>query len=157
QLKAGIGLAEALSDLRVRVARQISPSLEEAAKAATNGKPISETFEQYPDLYPESVVGMLRAGEQGGFMEEACEVLSDQAQSAHLFGRSFWWVRPLIVNSMIALPLAILCMQTVVEAWKIVEPKGEEATMNDAINAMVQSFFHGLLWPYGPLTLLVYG
>jgi len=156
QLKAGMGLAEALTDLRPRVSKKITPSLEEAAKAATNGKPISDTFEQYPDLYPEYVVGMIRAGEQGGFMEEACGILSDQAQSAHLFGRSFWWVRPLIINALIAMPLAILFLQSIVEAWKIVEPKGEEATMADAIAGMTQSVLHGLVWPYGPITLILY-
>jgi type IV pilus assembly protein PilC len=156
-LKAGIGPAEAFTDLRVRVPAHISPSLVEAAQAATNGKPISDSMERYPYLYPESVVGTIRAGENGGFLVEACEVLSDQAQNAHAFRRMFWWVRPMIVNALIALPLVWLISQAALMTWKYVEPFGEGATASHVMSGAIKSLGTLLLWPIGPFTLFWWG
>jgi type II secretory pathway component PulF len=156
QLKAGIGPAAALDDLKLRVPKHLSQSLEDASKAATGGGSISDAFEKYPDLYTESIVGTMRAGEQGGFLEEACEILSDQSQNAHNFGRSFWWVRPLALNAVISLPLVFLVMMGLIKAWEIVDGQGEEANSASSLGALAIGIFHELLWPVGPITLVMY-
>lgn len=157
QLKAGIGPAEAFNDLKLRVPRHMSESMEEASRAATNGKPISDTLERYPDLYPENVVGMLRSAEAGGFLEEACELLADQSQNAHAFGRMFWWVRPMVLNAIISLPLAFLFLQALVKAWDVVDKQGEGATMTSSLAALGLSVLKQILWPIGPITLVLWG
>ena len=157
QLKAGIGPAEAFNDLRMRVPRHMSQSMEDASRAATNGQPISDTFERYPNLYPESVVGMTRAAEHGGFLEEGFELLAEQAQNAHTFGISFWWVKPMVINAIVALPLALLFLQALVKAWDIVDNQGEGATMGSSVGALGVSVLKEILWPIGPLTALLWG
>jgi type II secretory pathway component PulF len=157
QLNAGIGPAEALTDLKTRAPRHMSASLEDAAKTASHGKPISEALERYPDLYPEHVVGTIRSAEQGGFLPEACELISDQAMNAHTFKRWFWWVGPTIVNTIVSFPLVWLVLASLVKAWDVVEAQGEAASLGSTMAAMGQSALQKLLWPIGPLTLLLWG
>ena len=156
QIKAGIGPAAALDDLRLRVPRHMSESVVEASKSASEGGAISDTFERYPDLYPESVVGTIRAAEHGGFLEEALALLADQAQEAHAFGRSFWWVKPMVVNSIIALPMTVLLLEAVLKTWDVVDQQGEGATMGSSLGALALSVGKEILWPIGPITILLW-
>ncbi len=156
QLKAGMGPAAALDDLKFRIPKHMSPAIEDASRAATNGKAISDAFERYPDLFPDHVVAMIRSGEKGGFLDEATELLGDQSQNAASFVRAFWWVRPMIINALIALPLAWLFLQGVWKTWGVVERQGEGASTISAVFALIGSIFKQLLWPVGPVTLVVY-
>ena len=156
QLKAGIGPAESLSDLSQRVVLPLRPALEEASKSAGKGGTISEAFERYPDLFPEHVVGTLRAAEAGGFLPDACTLLTDQAQNAYSFRRWFWFVRPVAINGLIALPVVYLLINTVLKTWNKVELQGEGATTQGTIAAMLQTAGKLLKWPIGPLTLAIW-
>lgn len=154
QLKAGIGPVESLDNLKARVPSYMLASLDDASKHAMAGRPMSEAFEKYPDLYPEHVVGTLRAAEAGGFLAEACDLISDQAMNSHSFSRWFWWVRPMVVNAVVAIPLAYLFMKAVVMGWDVMEKQGEEA--GSATAAILQSVLKLLVWPVGPITLTLW-
>jgi len=156
QLKAGMGPAAALDDLKFRVPKHMLPAVTDASSAATNGQAISDSFERYPDLFPHNVIGMVRAGEQGGFLDEATELVGDQSQNSAAFLRSFWWVRPMVFNALISLPLAYLFLKALLKAWDIVDKQGEGATMGSSLGALATSIFRELLWPIGPMTIVLY-
>ena len=156
QLKVGIGPAESLDNLKARVPKYMVDSLDDASKHAMAGKPMSDAFEKYPDLYPEHVVGTIRAAEAGGFLPEACDLISDQAMNAHSFARWFWWVRPMVINAVIAIPLALLFMRGLIAAWDSVEGQGEGATAASTHGALGQGVLKILIWPVGPATLALW-
>lgn len=156
QLKAGIGPAEALNDLAFRISPVLRVSVQEASASVGQGKTISEALERYPDLYPDHVVGTIRAAEEGGFLPEACELIADQAQNAYSFLRWFWWIKPLLVNGLVALPLVWLLTRVILAAWGTVELQGEGATKGSTMAALVQAAIKLLIWPIGPLTLLLW-
>ncbi len=155
QLKAGIGPAESLDNLKTRVPAYMTDSLEDVSKHAMAGKPMSDAFEKYPDLYPEHVVGTLRAAEAGGFLPEACDLISDQATNAHSFNRWFWWVGPMVVNAVIAIPLALLFTKGLITAYDTVD-KQNTPTAGSTNTALAQGISRELLWPVGPVTLALW-
>jgi type IV pilus assembly protein PilC len=156
QLKAGIGPAESLDNLKSRVPKFMADSLDDASKHAISGRPMSDAFEKYPDLYPEHVVGTLRAAEVGGFLPEGCDLISDQAMNAHSFNRWFWWVGPMVINAVIAIPLALLVMKGLIAAYDTVDKQGQSATAASTSGALAQGIFKMLLWPVGPITLAIW-
>src|SRR2546423_8980750 len=67
QLRAGINPAQAFGELaRTYKGQKFRDSLAMVAAAASEGRPISDVLALWPDLYPEHVVGLVRAGEVGG-------------------------------------------------------------------------------------------
>lgn len=156
QLKAGINPAQALDMLKTRVPAYMAGSIQQASLNAQNGQPISDALAKYPDLYPEHVVGTIRAAEMGGFLPEGCVLISDQAQNAHSFARWFWWVRPMLINGLVSIPLAYLVMKGLIDAWHVTEGAGEDATQAQAVGGLVAGVVHRLIWPVGPLTLALW-
>ena len=118
QLKAGIAPSQALQT----IARHLRlPELHEALLAASRetaeGKPLSDALARYPDLFPSNVVGSLRAGEVGGFLPQAAEVLAEQAGTAHRFKRFFWFVWVLAANALIAIPMMFWLTRSLLGAY----------------------------------------
>ncbi|MBI3721996.1 MAG: type II secretion system F family protein, partial [Fimbriimonas ginsengisoli] len=81
-LRAGINPAEFFSNMAPRVPPRFRGSMSALSAAAAEGTAISAVLAQYPNLYPSSVVGLVRAGEQGGFLPEACDTVARAAQRA---------------------------------------------------------------------------
>ena len=60
----------------------------------------------------------------------------------------------MVVNAIVAIPLALLFLQGLVQAWNIVEQQAESASTGSSIAALLSGTFRELLWPVGPLTLV---
>jgi type II secretory pathway component PulF len=127
-------------------------SLLEAARATQEGSRFSRILERYPDLYPKHVAGMVRAGEMGGYLPEAVNAVSEQAESARKLGMWLkvfsWWT---IIHLLLILP-----------GWLLIK------FVNDDMDAQFKSggtantgqvFWHSigneLKWPVGPIMLIL--
>ncbi len=145
-LNAGINPAKAFEEVaRVTRIEHFKGSFHELAADVTNGKPISETMARYPDLYPDHIVGMLKAAEAGGFLPEAFAVISGQAEDAYKFKRFHWFIWYLIPRAIASIPLVF--------AFRVALLEMARAGTGD----LVPRLFQQIIWPYGPITLAIIG
>jgi type II secretory pathway component PulF len=153
QLNAGINPSRVFEEIaRITRIEHFRNSFRDLAAAATSGLTLSEVMARYPDLYPAHVVGTIRSAENGGFLPEAFEVLSNQAKDAHNFKRFHWFIWYLVPRAVVAIPLVFLVRAALLES--------ADRSMNGANNPssiFVQVVWERLLWPYGPLCLLIAG
>lgn len=145
-LNAGINPAKAFEEVaRVTHYPHFRDSFDELARESTHGRPLSSTMERYPDLYPEHVVGMIRAGEAGGFIPEAFMELSDHAEEAYKFKRYHWFVWYLFPRAILAIPLVFAAMDGLILAYKRTD------TQQSA--SYIACVWEKIVWPYGPMML----
>lgn len=154
--RAGINPANAFQEVATRTPAKYRDSLMEMATQATEGLPASAVMERYPDLYPEHIPYTIKAGEVGGFIPDAYDAVSQQAENAHKFRRWFWFVYIVLINALLSLPLAWFAKVAMVESYKSVEKSGAPGP-SEAIGVVAKTFFGLILWPYGPLTIGLLG
>ena len=107
-VKSGITIYAALENLSARTPnRNLAKTAKEMAEAARTGSPVSGVMAKYPNIYEEHVVGMVRAGELGGFLEIALgEIAHDYEENIALFKHS-WIPRLMAIQAFFALILAL--------------------------------------------------
>ncbi len=156
-LRAGVNPHQAFETLSKRT-RQ--PGLEMAcrdvANGAREGAPVSAVLARYPYLFPPHVVGTVRAGEVGGFLPEACERISEQAESSHKFGRAMWMMGAVALHGLLVIPGAVLATRAVSLAWDKIDASGGAGGAAGGLQMMKASMLELLYWPIGPLTLAGY-
>ena len=80
-LKSGINLREALEILEQDVQKPIMKKILKDAKAnLERGQPLSSTFEAYDKYFSPVFIGLVKAGETSGTLEETLEGLGEQLQ-----------------------------------------------------------------------------
>lgn len=105
--RGGVAPSEALVTLSQRNHnRKYARPLVDMAAMTTEGRSLSEALETYPDLFPPGVVGAVRAGERGGYLSEACGVVSEQCKETHKLQRLFWWVGIAVIVVAVSLAMA---------------------------------------------------
>lgn len=124
----------------------------EIANASEKGIRPSEVMQHYPRLYPPQVLGLFRAGEEGGFMAEASSQISQQAFDAHRFRRFHWFVGPSILRFIVLVPGCILAARMFLTWQKMSEEFYGEPSKSLFVRALTKEF----AWPVGPLTGIAY-
>ncbi|HSH56071.1 MAG TPA: type II secretion system F family protein, partial [Candidatus Limnocylindrales bacterium] len=80
-ISAGVPLSRSLATLG---ADSQSPALREAilgiAKEVEGGAPLGDSFAKYPDIFSDVYVNMVRAGEEGGILDEILKRLALQVE-----------------------------------------------------------------------------
>lgn len=160
-MHAGLNPAQVLNEMAMRGPMAYRASLAEAAVAATEGIPLSTVFARYPDLYPPDITGMMAAGEAAGFVPEALNEIANQQERAHQFQRFFFWVWFVIANALLTIPgIWIFCKGLLKGADSIIKSGGQgangESGIGYGLREITRGFGSALLWPWGPITLLVY-
>lgn len=106
-IKAGFNPFDAFEQLSNRVHhKDLRRACREISEAANDGRRISDVMQAYIDLFPYNAVAMVRAGEYGGFLEEAFERLADHYADSTAFKRWFWITRLATWQGLIGLALA---------------------------------------------------
>ncbi|HVT10775.1 MAG TPA: type II secretion system F family protein [Fimbriimonadaceae bacterium] len=147
--RAGVNPVEYLTNLSQTFRREdYRQALAEAADAAKEGRPISDVFERYVDLFPPHVVGMIRAAEQGGFFPEAYDLITDQAQASHKFRIWFTWLLWVAIMVGACLPVMWVVLRGALNSWDAQEKAGG---MAPGMGTFVSQVFRQLLWPCGPI------
>jgi type IV pilus assembly protein PilC len=106
-VRSGISLYDALSNLGPRT---IQPALHETAmemaECARTGGKISDVMAKYPRLFPAHVVGAVRAGEKGGFLEIVLDEIALEYEQEVAFYKGTWLPRTLVIQQLIAVAFA---------------------------------------------------
>lgn len=151
--RSGLNPVEALTNVANGCSRSrpdYSKALHEAADAAKEGRPLSEVFERYVDLFPPHVVGMVRAAEQGGFFPEAYDLITDQAHASHKLRIWFRWLLAIAIMVGVCFPITQVMFRAAVDSWDVQEKSGGTAP---GMPTLLHAIGSELLWPCGPVIL----
>jgi type IV pilus assembly protein PilC len=89
--KSGISLYAALENLAARTHnRNLARTAAEMAEKARTGGRISDVMEHYPRIYPPHIIGMIRAGELGGFLDIALSEMAHNYEQNIALYRGSW-------------------------------------------------------------------
>ncbi len=107
-VKSGMTIYSALENLAARTrCKPIADTARKMAETAHNGGRISDVMAMYPRIYPDHVVGTIRAGEIGGFLEIVlAEVALNYEQNIALFRGSKVW-KMMVIQGWVTLALVI--------------------------------------------------
>ncbi len=123
--KAGLSPNAALMDVANKTKRaDYRKALMEASNAAAEGIQSSRVFERYPNLFPEHVVGGLRAGEAGGYTAEALGTIVQQVDDARKIKRWASWLTWVTLLSVLSLPPLQASLQAALRIWDLQEQSG---------------------------------
>lgn len=76
--QAGINMAQALQTLSSQArSPKLATIILEARAGVEGGQPLSVTFERHPEVFTPLMLSLLRAGEQGGFVDSTLSQLAD--------------------------------------------------------------------------------
>ncbi len=113
-LRSGISITEALESFaRRQSGGQMKKVSEELARATASGTPFSDAMESYPDIFQPGAVGAIRAGEKGGYLQEACHTLSEQTKSTWKLALFFWPMRGVIIAVTVTFLIAFVGIGTI--------------------------------------------
>ena len=107
-VKSGISIYAALDNLGPRTQNSnLSKVAREMAEGARTGGRISDVMERYPRIFEEHIVGLVRAGELGGFLEiSLSEIALNYEQNLALFKGS-WLPKMMATQALYGLAIAI--------------------------------------------------
>jgi type IV pilus assembly protein PilC len=155
-MRAGVNPYQAFADMASRIQKEdFREAMNAVAQYAAEGLPISDVLASYPDLFPTHVVGLVRAGEAGGFLPEACTAVAQQAEAAHKFRRSLWMLWVVGINLFLVAPVAYLFYRGVPRAYELTEQSGATG-ISGGLSAFSAAFWELIKWPIGPAALLIY-
>jgi type II secretory pathway component PulF len=90
-LHAGFTIGNALSDLGVRTRhRGLSAAAKAMAQNVVNGASLADEMSRYPTIFAPHVVGLVSAGEQGGFVEFSFEEIALGAEQDAALRQGMW-------------------------------------------------------------------
>jgi type II secretory pathway component PulF len=118
-LNAGTSVGQALKTLSQHGAnRSLRRAAAEMGEAASCGRPWGETMRAYPALFDPLSIGMIVAGENGGFLDRSCMRLAEYAERDYdlqqTIKRETWYPKLLVVCSILipsAVPFVIALMK----------------------------------------------
>lgn len=154
--KSGVNPVEALTNVGNACHRaDFKEALLAAADAAKEGKPISDVFERYTDLFPPHVVGMTRAAEHGGFFPEAYDFITDQAHASHKFRIWFKWLLGVAIMVGACIPIAWLAVRAASASW---DANMKSGGSGNGWSTFFASMWKVTVWPCAPvIAVLVIG
>lgn len=148
---AGVNPVQAFNQMAGQSApKQYRDSLAHAAQLAAEGIPFSDVMAMYPDLYPAGFVGMVRAGEQGGYQPDAyrqASRLADQARKMNIWAVVMF---VMVVGNLLLLWPCWMIIRAIVGLWN-----SENANYDaNGFHVLGHQLFHLWIWPFGPLGVL---
>lgn len=127
-LKTGINPSQTFHDVALRVRREdYKEAFNRVSKNVMEGGSIADTLELYPYLFAPHIVGTIRAGEVGGYLPEACETISGQADSSRKFRRWFVWLGLTALSVIICYPILKIVFDGTLRTWDKQEAAGGSA------------------------------
>jgi type II secretory pathway component PulF len=86
----GVPIERAFGAGEVLVRGRLRLSIQQLRTMIREGHSVSEALEADPRIYPRSVVGIMRAGEHGSRLEEACRTIADQLDADLRLRTELW-------------------------------------------------------------------
>ncbi len=105
---SGITLFGALDNLAARTPNaNLAHSVRDMAQSARNGQLVSDVMARYPRIFEEHIVGLMRAGEMGGFVEIALAEIAETYNATIELARHARVPLMMAVQAFLILPFVI--------------------------------------------------
>jgi len=116
-VKSGMTIHAALDNVANRIRnKSLALVAHEMAQTARTGGRVSDVMDRYPRIFADNIVGTIRAGELGGFLEVVlAEVALNYEQHIALYRGSWKW-KAWVVQSMLTLALVIPLFTSVLDS-----------------------------------------
>lgn len=106
-VRSGMSVYASLDNLAARTPNaNLARTAREMAEQAQSGGKISEVMARYPGIYPEHVLGLVQAGETGGFLEIALAEAADNYERNIALYRSVWIPRLMATQALFMFAIA---------------------------------------------------
>lgn len=106
-VNSGITIHAALDNLAPRTPNaNLARTAREMAEHARQGGRVSDVMERYPHIYHEHIVGMVRAGELGGFLEIALAEIAENFRQNIALYRYSWIPKVMAFQALLVLAIA---------------------------------------------------
>jgi len=104
-IHAGTSLAHAINTMATNAPNAgLRTACDEMKTRIASGRQLSELMQSYPGIFTPLMVGMIRAGEMGGFLDRMCLRLSEYAERDYeiqqLIKRETWYPKLLLLASL---------------------------------------------------------
>ncbi|MDE2127386.1 MAG: type II secretion system F family protein [Armatimonadetes bacterium] len=104
--RSGASLYTSLESLAPRTPNsRLRKAAEQMAAAARTGQTVSSVMEQMPDVFPDHVTGLVRAGELGGFVEVALLQIADIYEHNIALYRGAWIPKAMALQAVLMVPI----------------------------------------------------
>jgi type II secretory pathway component PulF len=118
-LHAGTVVGQALSVMGENAPNSgLRRASQEMALRVSRGHPLSDTMRSYPGLFSELMIGMIAAGEKGGFLDRMCLRLSEYSERDYdlqMMIKKETWYPKLLIFASIFIPSAVPLVLAVVQ------------------------------------------
>jgi type IV pilus assembly protein PilC len=105
-VRSGISIYQALENLAPRTIQPaLNATAREMAETARSGGRISDVMAKHPRVFAEHVVGAVRAGEKGGFLEIVLDEIALEYELEVAFYKGTWLPKVLIVQAILAVAI----------------------------------------------------
>jgi type II secretory pathway component PulF len=154
-LKSGVPLLKALAVLRDQTShKNLKVILEEVYKRVEDGTTLADAMVRFPRAFSEMAINMVRAGGEGGFLEDALErVAAFTEQQEDLKGRTVSaMVYPLLLGSAGTIVVSVLIIFFVPKfapMFKSLRDRGELPWATDLLLSFSSFCGHYGLWVLG--------
>jgi type IV pilus assembly protein PilC len=116
---------------------------------------LAAVMARYPHLFSADAIGLVRAGQHGGFLGEAFREIARQAFEAHKFQRFFGWAWFVGFNMLFLGPLVLLARNALLTSWKKIDSTGGSVSFSEAVSMNLGIIGDLMKWPIGPACLLI--
>ncbi len=159
-MRAGVPIIEALTDLRDSLdSPQFKEVIASLIEVIESGKNLSQSMEQFPQIFDNLFVNLIRAGEASGKLAEVLEALTDMIkwQDELATTTKKLMMQPLIVGTVVLGVIAFLMIYLVPQLIQFIEGIGQELPMHTraliATSNAVKNYWY--LWLFVPLAIYV--
>ncbi len=157
-LRSGVPLLRSLAVVKEQASHKgLQAVMEDVFAQVEDGSSLAEAMSRHPRTFGELSVSMIRAGGEGGFLEDSLDRVADfTEQQAELRGKVMGALAyPMIlsvIGVLIVAGLIVFAVPMVAEIFERLKEKGELPWVTEALLA-----FSGFLGTYGLLVLAAIG
>lgn len=159
-LRAGVPILEALTDLRDSLDNpQFKEVIASLIEVIESGKNLSQSMEQFPQVFDTLFISLIRAGEASGRLAEVLDALTDMIKWQDELAASTkkLLMTPLIVGIVVLGVTAFLMMYLVPQLLQFIEGIGQELPLHTraliATSALIRDYWY--LWLLLPPAIFI--
>ncbi len=110
-LRAGVGIVQSLNTLANQARDpRLATILREVAGSVEAGRPMTSVLQRYPEVFTPVMVSVVKAGEEGGFMDQSLATVADyidqEIELRSLYRRATFWPKLELVASILIIVTA---------------------------------------------------
>lgn len=126
----------------------LQKALQEIAEDIKGGQPLSDSMEQYPDLFPELLVQMIRSGEVSGRLDDVLDQMATYYEKQHNLKQkvSSAMTYPLVI-AIFALAVTIFMLVAIVPMFAdMYASSGDELPLITSVVMAISGFIQNFWW-----------